>query len=219
MASLGPLPVAPGMVRCRYQYTYSGRNFYNVFHLKTPTTTPSAATLILLATALRGLWVTRIGPLISSNVALTLTDCVDLGVRDGAYGSNGTVVAATGVSSNQLPNSVALCISLPVAYRFRGGHARMYLPGQILTNTLTGNTWTGAWVTTAGTNMAGWVQDVNAMTAGSTTWSLQMLSYYTHNEAKQPIYRPGGPVPYPVLGAVVHTRIDSQRRRLGREAA
>jgi len=91
----------------------------------------------------------------------------------------------------------------------------MYLPGVGMADILNGNTWNTGVATAYQTNGRAFMNHVNALITGATTWKLCAVSYYrTVNgviQYKQP------PEVYLISDVVMHTRVDSMRRRLGKE--
>jgi hypothetical protein len=79
------------------------------------------------------------------------------------------------------------------------------------------NTFTTGYLNTVNTNVAGWLSDLKSIQINSQPIVPVMVSYYTHDANKQPIYRPEGPQKYAITSMVAHSRVDTQRRRLGRE--
>ena len=112
-----------------------------------------------------------------------------------------------------MPASVALVVSFKIGRRYKGGHPRMYLCGQSTTN-LNGQTqWASTWITSVSTAMETWRNALNALTYTSMpTLQLVNLSYYT-NKALRP-----APTFDAITAVQVHTRVDTVRRRLGKEA-
>jgi hypothetical protein len=156
--------------------------------------------------------VTNLAPLISSAASMTATTIVDLTTTSGLVGSNTNTAPGTGSATNNLPANVALVISEKIARRYRGGHPRMYLTGQLLINVSVQTNWTPAWVTTASTAAASWRTAINALSLTSMpTIQLVNLSYYTNH-----LLRPTPTVDV-VTAMAVHSRIDTMRRRLGKE--
>jgi hypothetical protein len=216
---LGPLPVVSGAVRCRYVMTYSGRPAVNVFHLSYTGVAPNTGELSGVASALQSAWATNIRPQVNNTVGLNSTDVTDLSSRTGAYYQNTTASSGT-LAGTALPNNVAMCVSFHTNYRFRGGHCRMYLPGRITADVLSGFNWVGTSITAAKAAMDAWLTALNAITgAAGGSYKLIMLSYFSHDAQHNPIYRPDGPQKYLVDATRIGARIDSQRRRLGKETS
>lgn len=206
------LPDATNILRCTYSGTYGGSKWANVFHLRFATGNPGQADLNSLATGLRNAWNTGIAPIVGSGCQLTNTTVVDLTSNTGLVGASSATATGTNAGTQALPANVALVISFKIARRYRGGHPRMYLTGMYGVNTANNTSWTAAFVTSAGTNAAAWLSACNALTFTSMpTLQVVNLSYYTNN-----VLRPS-PV-WDVIGSVqVHSRVDTMRRRLGKE--
>lgn len=205
------LPASPGDVKITIVQSLAGVSVYNVLHASGPNSAGYTSTeLGSLASAVRSAWVTNVIPLQAT--ALTLTDVVvddlsnDLGARGIASGSNAGTAGGTIV-----PASVAVCWSWKIANRYRGGHPRTYIGGVTASGMSNQNTWLSTYVTSH-TNAATAIRTaINTTSVGGSTWTLICLSYY-----KDKALRPD-PVPRPISGVSVDTRIDSQRRRLGRD--
>jgi hypothetical protein len=219
MSRLGPLPLAPGVAKVRLLMTWNGRPAYNIFNMKYAGVAPLSADCASAATQIRAAWNTNVAPLISNQVSLGVIEVTDLSSRTGGIGVNNVASLGTKSVATPAPANVAMCVSFTVNYRFRGGHARIYLPGQDTSTITGGNTWAGATVTASANAMHNFVLALKAISVGGSSWIPTMLSYYTHDSAGNPIYHPEGPHDYPIQDAVVHTRVDSQRRRLGKETA
>jgi hypothetical protein len=142
-------------------------------------------------------------------------------VRALYYGSSG---ADLGVDSSfahvgaggddMLPANCAMCVSWKVQQRYKGGHARTYLPGirsDILADASTFTSGVVAGVAAAANNM---IDNVNALSRGDFGDAHMGIVSFVHANAwrSPPVFRDFVP------GATaVDTRIDSQRRRLGRD--
>jgi hypothetical protein len=74
-----------------------------------------------------------------------------------------------------------------------------------------GNTLNSTYTNLLQTSAAGFLTDVNGITSGTLVFALAMLSYFQHKQLRPT------PQPYLVTGASVHQRLDTIRRRLGKE--
>lgn len=206
------LPYANNIIRCVYSGTYSGSKWANVFHVRGAAGPISAADAASLATNLRTAWDTNLKALLPSNGALTGVSVVDLSSAYGNAGADTTTVAGTKTTAGAMSASIATCVSFKIARRYRGGHPRMYLTGNLTTETNNAITWTNAWITAVSTAMANWRTAINALTLTSTgALYLCSLSYYADSVLRTT------PLANDITDIAVHTRIDTQRRRLGRE--
>lgn len=117
------------------------------------------------------------------------------------------------VSANCMPASVAYCWSWQVTGRWRGGHPRSYMPGLpegslTIIGGKTIATATQSNLAGAGVNL---LNAVAAITINSITFQLGTIRY---SSGHAPIVPPKF---LQYLGCAVHPRLDSQRRRLGKE--
>lgn len=208
------LPNASQIIRCVYNGTYGGAKWANVFHVRYTSGTPTQADMNALAFDLGTTWNARLAALHLNTVSLSGTTTTDLTSNTGLVGSDATTHPGTVAATSPLPANVALVGSFKIPRRYRGGHPRMYLCGQSGANTTNANNWTSTWITTSTTAWGNWLADINALTFTSMPGiQLVNLSYYSAKVLR--------PMPvYDVIGAiVVHNRIDTMRRRLGKEIA
>lgn len=216
MSKLGPLLDVPGAVKIRLLGTQQGGKWANVLHAKFTGGTIDTAALGTLATAIRTSWGVTFAPQVSSTVALTTVECTDLSSRTGAQ--NLDTVGATGTgSSTAMPGQVSCCVSWKIPNRYRGGHPRMYLPPAAFTSSSNGQVWTTAYVTAVLAAARAFRNAINASPAGGATWQLCAVSYF-HKVGGVEAYKTP-PEIYIVSDAAVHTRVDTMRRRLGKETS
>jgi len=118
-------------------------------------------------------------------------------------------------SAAPLPPQVAVCISWAIGASYRGGKPRWYIPGVPGTAVTTpgGSTMAGTYAANLET-VAEFVRaNVNSSTVSGFSLSLGTISYQTGHAARPtPLFRP-------FTGSRVHERLDSQRRRNGKESA
>ena len=184
----------------------------NGFYLQFTGTGPSQADMTALATAMNGIWNTRFAPLAVTNVSMTNLDVQDLSSDMGLIGVSSTVRAGTRTASTPLPASVAMVVSWKISRHYRGGHPRTYLTGFNGVDVQNGNTWVSGQITAVQAGMNSFITDVNALTYPTMPLiALASVSYWSNK-----VQRPTG-VPTLISGAQVHSRVDTQRRRLGKE--
>jgi hypothetical protein len=126
----------------------------------------------------------------------------------------------TGTSSTPLPASMAVVSSWAIASRYRGGKPRTYWTGITRDQILDGkgpNITAGyqtSWVAATGI----FLSRFNAIVVGSVLCVLGSLSYYWSGPAgNAPHTLRTPPLFSPFLSYKVHSRIDHQRRRDGKE--
>lgn len=206
------LPNASRVIRCVYSGTYGGAKWANVFNVQSANTGLTNADAVILATGLVAAWDARLKPIHSTGVFLTNCTVVDLTSTSGAQAALGANVQGTSGAASPMTANVALVGSMKINRRYRGGHPRMYLTGQATANTQTNTSWTSTWVNTTSTAFTNWRSDVNALTtASSGSITLVCLSYYSDKVLR------AIPQVDAVTSIVVHSRVDTQRRRLGKE--
>jgi len=206
------LPDSPFTVRIKFTGTYGAAKWNVLQHVGHSSPGLTTADLNTFAGAVRGIWNTNFAPLMNTNVTMQSVECVDISNTSGAVGTNNTASIGSRSGTTALPASVALVLSWKIARRFKGGHPRTYLPGMLGADTVSLTQWTGAYLTLALAAGEAYRVGINGLSlAGSTGVYLACLSYYTGGALR----------PVPRIDAIsacqVHTRVDSQRRRLGRE--
>jgi len=209
-----PLAFVPGVALVVWKGTMGGVNVANTFHVRDITSLSAwtQADITDLATFMRAQFVTQFIPNITNSY--TLTDCVatDLtsstGVSSTASGSTvGGISAFTG-----LPSNVAACVGWHTALRFRGGHPRLYVPPPSTNQQLTLNTWTTTYVTALLTNSAAMLTAINghALPSGHAISPVLVSRVRAGVQLTSPLINT-------ITASTVDNRIDSQRRRLGKD--
>ena len=205
------LPNAVGIAKIIVKQTQASVNVFNVLHAQTADLSPwQPAGLTALAAAVRGSWVTNVLPLQHGTITLTDVQCVDLSSDTGfdavATGNNVGTATGTALSSN-----AAICWSWKISRRYRGGHPRTYIGGLTTNQILNPNTLVAATVTSHQAAAAALRAAINGVSTPTGT-ALQCVVHY---------YRAKTVLPVPLVSLVnsvsVDTRVDSQRRRLGRD--
>lgn len=205
------LPAVPGTARIVIAQTLGSVAVANVLHAYGGNGAGySSAELTSLATTVRSSWVSNVIPLQDADLTLLDVVATDLSTDVGLAGTASGTTPGTAVGTS-LPANVALCWSWKIANRYRGGHPRTYIAGATQTHQLNPNTWTPAYVTSHLAAAAAVRAAVNGLVVGATTWNLGCVSYYSGGAVRpSPIFRS-------YTAVAVDNRIDSQRRRLGRD--
>lgn len=202
-----------------------GATWMNTFYLQgtQPFGADPAPVNTLLTTIFSG-WGTNIAPLCNPLVSLTEARAADLTSRTALT----TAITPTAVPGTRtgtpLPTSAAMVLSWKIARRYRGGHPRVYIPAGNVADVTNGRTWAGAFVTSARAAATAWYTALDGLSISTNNLDLICLSYYdgSHktptNPHPAPVLRPN-PVPFHVVSANVRTRVDTQRRRLGKETS
>lgn len=217
MANQPFVPVA-GALRARFAGTCQGAPWVNGFAIQYTGPRPTTSELQAYVTSLRQAWASAFAPAMATHTILTLTQVWDISDTTGANAQDDTDVPGTVVVSAPLPTSSAICLSWPVQSRWRGGHFRTYLPARNYTDLANGrllNQTARDAVSAAG---AAFRTAVNGLTLTGSPTTLIGIRYFPTgtNPDGTPVTRTSGQK-YPFGVPNVRTRLDTQRRRLGKE--
>jgi hypothetical protein len=212
------LPLLPGLIKSVWNWAHSsGRIAKNILHTlydsAAPTSTPAFLTGVSDA-HMSGIASAPMWTYISSNWSLVSVTSYDAGFPSSTAGVS-THAALPGLSGNVgLPPQAAVVWSWVVEGTWRGGKPRTYIPGlDVTTTTTSGGSQLSVGVANAlRTSAENFRTAVDAASVSSHVGSLGMPSYY-HAHAVRPT-----PLFYGYVGVRVHERLDSQRRRNGRES-
>lgn len=207
----------PGVARIVVKGLLGAGNVANVMHVyKGSGTSWTQSELDTVTAGVRSAYVSRFLPLLGTTFSLKDVEGQDLTSEVGLF-STTTGSSAGAIGGVAMPAQVALCVSWKVAAHFRGGHARTYFGGLAVTDASNSTTWSGTVVTAWTTAANQFITSVNAL--GSPAFAqFVMLSRYQGKDSitGEPTPRVT-PLIRPILSAVVDTRIDTQRRRLGKD--
>lgn len=217
-----PLPSIPNV--CKFQLLYNNapgagiQTGANVLHAQW--TAPlgfTAIELVGIANGMLSWWGTHFKPSVSSawQLAQIVATALD---GSGVQGvSTGASVPGTGATTAMPPQCTAV-ISWTGSPSYRGGKPRTYLPGLPTTATLTNSAQLGSTFATTLANAAiAAIADMGWATIGGTTAQLGTVSYYKASVNPTPPHLRPTPLFWAFLSATVHERVDSQRRRSGKE--
>jgi hypothetical protein len=199
-----------GVARVAFRGTSAGQAVVNVFHVQCGVASLSQATIDALCTGMKTAYeanlVTRLQGSWSGDTVTAQDLSSDTGVTKqmALAGTPGSVIAAS-------PNSLACCITWKINRHYRGGHPRTYLgpiPNTFLENQTT-------FLSTAVANILGsanaFLTAVNGITLPSGT--PQMVGVHrVRSGAVLPV-----PLVSPIVAVAVDSRVDTMRRRLGRD--
>lgn len=215
---LGPLPDVPQVIQFVMSGTHNSYLWANVGYLQYSGIAPAVADLQAIGTNIGNAWNTNVAPLCHANVTMNAVSLVDLTNRGAAIASiTGLAHPGTRAGSDN-PNQVAIVISWKINRRYRGGHPRSYWPAGVAADITVGRTWTSTFQTLCTTNARAFRTALNAITYGSSTCKMVSVNFYTHDPTTgKPIYMSPVPPPYTIQDGIAHGRVDTQRRRLGKE--
>lgn len=220
MANPAPPRPSPGVARVAFSGTYDVVDWANVMHTYTPQVgahTQQAADQ--LAIQMHNEFAAHFCPVLAQNLSLQQTQVTMYAPNDAAFESVVVSPAAGQDSGVGLPANVALVVSWSSNAHIRGGHPRTYLAGIVNDRIATGKSWSQQTIAdfqAAASNFRQGVNNILLPIGGDVT--LGYLQRFPRRGSLQvpPIYL-DPPIFWPFTGVSVHSRIDSQRRRLGRE--
>jgi hypothetical protein len=197
-----------------FEGTMALKNWANIFYaLMGFSGTPTALDVLNLAVAAHNAYGNRLQVDKSDTSTLQSTKVIYLPPGGGEITAEHAAPIAGTNHTTPLPNNCALAISWPIDSYYRGGHPRTYLDSLSEGDTTDHVNWTSAVQTGFETHGADFISDMNAITTTHfTITTLGTVRFASHNVWLAP------PEFFNYTAATVHPRIDSQRRRLGKEA-
>lgn len=214
MAKLGPLPDAANVLRVKQTGVANGAPWMNGYYWQYAGAPPNSNSVVSFCSAFVAAWNTHLKSAFHSTVILENTEAWDLSNRNGAYGNDTTDVAGTRTGS-PLPVNVAVVASWDINYRYKGGHPRTYYVAGVQGDIANGREWTSAARTAFETGLLSFLSAVNAIQVNSQAGHLICLRYQQTVDGV-PVYI-DPPMKLDIVDVHVGLRIDSQRRRLGKE--
>lgn len=206
------LPFASQSLRVRLLGLNNGQPWNIVQHLRYSSGAPDSAALGVVASGISQLWSTTWAPMHNTAVRLTEVEVTDIASASGAQGVSTTSHDGTRAGTI-MPVQVAAVVSWHVNFRWRGGHPRSYFPAGVSADITQGNTWATPFITAMGTAAQNWLSGMNSFSISGGVTTLVCVRYFDQG-ALLPT-----PLVLPVANATFHTRVDTMRRRLGREAS
>lgn len=173
----------------------------------------SNADAATIATAIRNALNTNFGPMLNTSTVINSVEVVDLSSLTGAVGTNTSAITGTGGAAGTIPVSACAVVSWKTSLHYRGGHPRTYFPLRTASDFTAGKTLTTTYTSALASAAAAYLTAFNAITSGSLIITFVMVSYFTHHSLRSQ------GTPFAITSSAVHTRLDSQRRRLGKETA
>jgi hypothetical protein len=206
-----PHPPVPGVAKVIFHGTLDSVNVANVVHVSYGGSGPLTQTEAdLISSGMRSNWQSTVVAHVGSNYQLGNVETVDLSTVLGVVGNQGGSSAGAGAAPFEAAN-VALCVTWKIARHYRGGRPRTYICGIVVGNRANANTWTAGTVTNWTTYFTAFKSTVAAMSIPTRTMALVCVHYRVNKTDQDP------PLVDPITGVTVDDRVDSQRRRLGRD--
>lgn len=212
----GSKPFLPGLVKLDFYFLtnpgYTSGAHCITWAKFTDNVNHDLADLLALATAAYDSWEANILLKQSSSTTLSHVLAQSLGGDGFEQQFNGS--SAGGESGAVYPPNVSVCISWKAGITWRGGRPRSYLPQppQSCTADVGSPNLVSAYSSSLATAAQGYIANMAIGSYSGAAVQVGVVSYYS-KYALRPV-----PVFFPFNGAVVHDRLATQRRRLGKES-
>lgn len=200
--------------------SYQNQPWVNVYHWEYSGGTPTQANMTELCNDLLTAWDVNLSGSHSTTVSLNTVRAIDLSAPDAPQGANSNPgIVGDLITGTPLPVSVACVASWLTNYRWRGGHPRTYFPAGTTFSTQNGNSWTTAALTGFRVQISQFMSAFNGITAGAVSGHMVCVRRWQTQVKGQPPVELDPPLVLPIVGVVVDSRLDTQRRRLGRDVS
>jgi len=212
----GPRPTPPNRV-CKLVFAGSllEAQWMNVMWLfLTGSGEITAGDLTTLAEGCGSAYADNFMPLLSVNSIIEAVEVVLYDSVDGDLSVVSTVAVPGSISTAGDNAGVSACISWAIRAHYRGGHPRTYLCGLANAEEGSATSWTTAFqadLTSGAQAFHSAIEGLGPIGAGITDVEHGVVSFVLNNAWRTP------PVFRRILTAVVDSRMDTQRRRLGKD--
>lgn len=209
-----PLRPVPGVARVVFRGQAVTQPVVNVMHVLNGGGPPGSAytqsQIDQLAVSMASLFVGNLMPLTSTQY--TALDCTATDLTSDVGVSSIAPMVGQGVGSGtSTPFSLAVVISWKIIRRYRGGHPRTYIGPPQQSSIASGTSFGTSFVTQVQNAATAFRGGVNGLVLGGSTQRLVCVHRY----------QGGVELPDPIVDVItgnsVDTRLDTQRRRLGRD--
>jgi hypothetical protein len=206
------LPPVANVLQVRLIGALGNATWNNILHLQYSGQPPNSAALNTLAGQIATAWASNLASLAPTVCELTGMAITDLTSPTSA--STAVTLATPGTrTGTAFSAQVAVVGSWVVNFRRRGGHWRTYLPFGVVADLLNQTQWVPTFAAAVQTGLAAFRTALNGMNVGGSPVTMVGVSYFDAH-ALRPT-----PLVLPIQGVAVHPRVDTQRRRLGKEHA
>jgi hypothetical protein len=203
------LPV-PGVIRFAFRGTSAGQAVVNVFHVRAGIGLIDQTLINAITSSVRAAYESNFVPRLNGSYSGDTCRAVDLTSALGVEATQ-ALGGTPGATSTTSPNSVACCVTWKINRHYRGGHPRSYI-GPIHSSQYENQTsFTSGLVTQMTTSANAFRTAVNAVVGTSGNCELVAVHRVSAGSLLDP------PEVSPITSAVVDARIDTMRRRLGRD--
>ena len=206
------------VLKIRLSGTNQTHPWVNGFHVKYSGAAPDQTALNTFAGLFGQAWMSYIAGVASDVIHQNECQVWDLSADTGAEGIDQTPHNGQVAAGPMLPASACIVVSWPVQQRWRGGHFRTYHPFANAANVTNGSQIVDATATAVQQAFLAFLGGVNQIPVNAQPVQLGGVRYFPAgtNPDGTPITRTSGS--FLAFGTpIVRHRIDTQRRRLGKE--
>lgn len=174
----------------------------------------TAAELNALAAACYSPYKIRFMTALATTCELQKAEVFLYSAGDVLHGTHDEIAAGGTTTSYNVPASVAACIGWQIAPSYRGGHPRSYLAGIPSSGIASVNSFTSTYLTgldSRATDFHAGLEAITGISSGISSVEHGVISFVRDKAWRTP------PVFYRISGHTIDVRIDTQRRRLGRD--
>lgn len=211
---------APGIARVAFTGTFGNAKWANVMHVRiNPGSSLTQAIAQELANGMHNAYYSSFGPALALAWSLLETSVVVYDAGGQVWEAVTASPAAGQDSGVPLSANVALCVSWKTNAYYRGGKPRTYLCGLVQDRLGDQTSWSAQTIADFDAAALAFKNAVNNLgLAGSHNVTFGYLQLFANQGSlqKPPDYL-DPPIFHVINSQVVHPRVDSQRRRLGRE--
>ncbi len=211
-----PRPDPPDhSVRIAIEGTFEAATWANVLWVRNGgASTPSTGSLQAICQEFNAQYAAKFLPLLSTNLHMHQVEALYYGPGGDVFGAVVGSGSSGQSSGSVMPANVACCISWKVRQRYRGGHPRTYLSGIPADVVTSATDFLPAFADAVRVAADQFHAAINAFSDGALTdCHLGTVSFVLDKAWRHPpVFRD-----YTPAAALVDGRIDTQRRRLGRD--
>lgn len=177
-------------------------------------TTPTQGDLDLTIDGILAAYKAQFLPSLGTAVSLQRAIALYYGASGGILSSDRSTTGSGARAAAVLPSNCAICVSWAIPAHYRGGHPRTYLPGPTIDTLATPRTFSPSYPTEIAGKANAFITAVNAIVHGAISdVHLGTVSFVLRKAWRTPpVFRDFTPT-----GAHCDARVDSMRRRLGRD--
>jgi hypothetical protein len=209
------LPVAQ-CLRVAAHGTIDAYPFASLFNWKYTGGSTTSVELDTFCNSFGSAWNTHFAGLYPASTRLTGVVAYDMTAPDAPQGQAGFATPGSRVGT-MLPAQVACCVTWKVNYRWRGGHPRTYFPFGVTGDLADAAHFNQTFTDPVDTACEAFRAQVNSLLLGSKVGYMALVRRQHTPIKGQPPVNFDPPLVLVINGSEVDTRVDTQRRRLGRD--